>query len=213
MALFFGLGKTYQSFELIHLQTQSDTLRSKIEELEARNHNLVQQNAQLAGSSRIEHDAYLQANQTLIKLQQQMLAQKEELAFYQGIVSPTDTAFGVNLQSFEVKRKNSQNLHSYKLVLTKRGESNRKLQGSVNMVIRGEADGVVTEFELSDIKLDNPGKASKYSFKYFQVLEGDIAFPEGFTPYEVEIGIYSTTKKVKSFSETISWASVLSEDL
>ena len=36
-------------------------------------------------------------------------------------------------------------------------------------------------------------------------------FLEGFEPFEVEIGIKPTTKKVKSFSETISWTQVLSE--
>ena len=42
-------------------------------------------------------------------------------------------------------------------------------------------------------------------------FEGDIALPVGFQPFEVEIGIKPTTKKVKSFSETISWTRVLSE--
>jgi hypothetical protein len=213
LGVFFGLGREYQSYELQRAQLELETLLSRISELEARNHNLVQKNAHLDGSSRIEHDAYLLANQNLVKLQRELLAEKEELVFYQGIVSPKNTAFGINLQSFEVKKKINRNQHNYKLVLTKRGESNRKLRGSVRVTIRGEDDGKMREMNIKDIKLDNPGKAIKFEFKYFQVLQGDIEFPEKFTPYEVEININSTTKKVKSITETISWARLLPEDL
>jgi len=67
--------------------------------------------------------------------------------------------------------------------------------------------------KMTDLALEKPGKDTKFAFKYFQVFEGDIALPEGFEPFEVEIGIKPTTKKVKSFSETISWTRVLSEDV
>ncbi len=213
LGIFFGLGNAYQSYELRRTLLERETLLSQISELEVRNQNLVQKNAQLAGGSRIEHDAYLQANQNLVKLQRELLSQKEELVFYQGIVSPKNTAFGINLQSFEMKQKINQNQHNYKLVLTKRGESNRKLRGRVRVTIRGEDNGKAREMKLSDIKLENPGKAIKFDFKYFQVLQGDIEFPEKFTPYEVEISINSTTKKVKSVIETISWVRLVPEDI
>jgi hypothetical protein len=209
---FFVLGQAYQSYQLMQLDLERATLLSKIDELESRNHTLVKNNAQLEGSSKIENDAYQRASQALVKLQRQILAQKEELIFYQGIVSPANAALGVNLQSFQVKRKNNQKPLSYKLVLTRQGKISRKLKGSVKITIHGEDAGGAKEYKLSEIRLENPGKGTKFNFKYFQVFEGDIAFPEKFTPFEVDIDINATTKKVKSFSETISWARVLLED-
>jgi hypothetical protein len=209
----FALGQAYQSYQLMQLDLERATLLSRIEELESRNHNLVKKNAQLEGSSKIEHDANKKASQALAKMEREILAQKEELVFYQGIVSPENAALGVNLQSFEVRPKSNQKALSYKLVLTKQGKITRKLKGGVKITIRGEDDVGTKELKLSDIKLENPGKDTKFNFRYFQVFEGDITFPEKFTPYEVEIGINPTTKKVKSFSETISWARVVSEDL
>jgi len=211
MAMFFYLGKSYQAYQLDHLELEREVLVSRIAELETRNHNLVQKNAHLGGSSKIERDAYELANQELVRLQQELLAQKEELVFYQGIVSPKDAALGVNLQSFEVRKKNNQNQYSYKMILTKNGKSTKKIQGGASVVIRGENGGNVKEMKLSDLALEKSNKDTKFAFKYFQVFEGDIALPEGFIPFEVEIGIKPTTKKVKSFSETISWTSVLSE--
>jgi len=209
---FFVLGQAYQSYQLMQLDLERATLLSKIDELEARNHMLVKNNAQLEGSSKIENDAYQRASRTLVKLQREILAQKEELIFYQGIVSPANAALGVNLQSFQVKSKKNQKPLNYKLVLTRQGKISRKLRGSVKITIRGEDAGGEKEYKLSEIRLANPGKATKFNFKYFQIFEGEIAFPDEFTPFEVEIDINATTKKVKSFTETISWARVMLED-
>ena len=131
--------------------------------------------------------------------------------FYRGIVSPKTAALSVNLQSFEVRKKNSQNQYSYKMILTRSGKGTKKVSGGAKILIRGESNGNVSEIPMSDLALENSDKVSKFAFRYFQVFEGDIALPEGFLPFEVEIGIKSATKKVKSFSETISWTRVLSE--
>ena len=97
------------------------------------------------------------------------------------------------------------------MILTKNGKSSKKLKGTANVVIRGEIGGSLSEMKITDLLLENQKYGTKFSFRYFQVFEGDLALPDGFEPFEVEIGIKSTTKKVKSFSETISWARVLSE--
>ena len=211
MVVIFYLGEGYQAHELERLKLEREALVSRIGELESRNHQLVQKNAHLEGSSKIEHEAYELSNRQLVKLQQELLAQKEELVFYQGIVSPKDAALSVNLQSFEMRKKNNQNQYSYKMILTKRGKSTKKVKGGTSVLIRGESGGSVSEFKISELALEKPVKDTKFSFRYFQVFEGDIALPDGFVPFEVEIGIKPTTKKVKSFSETISWTRVLSE--
>jgi hypothetical protein len=211
MAMFFFLGRGYQDYQLERLQLEREFLLSRIDELEIRNHNLVQKNAHLLGGSKIERDAYEVANQELVRLQRQLLEQKEELAFYRGIVSPNDTRLGVNLQSFEVRKKNNQNHFSYKLILTKNGKSTVKVRGDARILIRGEQNGDVSELEVAQLTLEKSAPNTKFAFRYFQVFEGDIALPDGFKPFEVEIGIKPTTKKVESFSETISWARVLSE--
>ena len=207
----FYAGQVYQASQIDRLLLERDTLLNQIADLENRNRKLVQKNAHLQGGSKVEREAYQQANQELIRLQQELLAQKEELAFYRGIVSPSDATLGVNLQSFEVRKKNSQNQYSYKLILTKRGKSTKRVAGDTEMLIRGESEGNVSELKLTDLVLEKSSKATKFAFRYFQVFEGDIVLPEGFEPFEVKIGIKPTTRKVKAFTETISWAELLSE--
>jgi len=211
MGASFLFGQHYQSYELQRIRLERETLLSRIDELESRNHRLVEKNAHLEGGSKIEREAYQLANQELIKLQKELLAQKEELVFYRGIVAPSDTSLGVNLQSFEVKKKNNQNQFSYKLILTKSGKSTKKISGRIELVIRGENESGVSELNLFDLVLEKSSRNTKFAFRYFQVFEGDIVLPDDFEPFEVKIGIKPTTKKVKSFSETISWTDVLSE--
>jgi len=69
----------------------------------------------------------------------------------------------------------------------------------------------VSELNLFDLVLEKSSIKTKFAFRYFQVFEGDIALPDGFVPFEVKISIKPTTKKVKAFSETISWTEVLTE--
>jgi hypothetical protein len=213
LAVSFFIGQAYQAYQLERVLLERETLLSRIDELESRNSNLVQKNAHLEGGSKVEREAYQQANQELIKLQRELLTQKEELVFYRGIVSPTNTALGVNLQSFEVRQKNSQGQFSFKMILTKSGKSTKKVSGNTAVLIRGESEGGVSELKLTDLTLEKSDKGTKFAFRYFQVFEGDIVLPEGFVPFEVKIGVTSTTKKVKAFTETISWTDVLSEGM
>ena len=211
--VFFTLGRDYQAYELDRLRLERETLKSQIADLETRNSNLVVKNAQLSSNSKIEHDAYNLANKNLIKLQQEILTLKEELVFYQGIVAPSKAALGVNLQSFTMLVKNAPDLYSYKLVLTKNGKNTKSIKGKFGIVLRGKQDGASSELRLVALKTENTDKSNAFSFRYFQVFEGDVVIPKNFTPYEAEIHINPSTKKVKSLTETISWTTVMSEEL
>lgn len=206
----FFMGHAYQSYELKQVKIVQETLESRVAELEQRNTTLVNKNAQLEGSSKVEHDAYEQANQSLVTLQKEILGLKEQLVFYQGIVSPEKLSLGVNIQSFELNKKNDHGLYSYKLVLTKRGKSNKFVKGTIDMQIKGQVDGGQKKLKMQTIKQDFNKKDFKFSFRYFQVFEGELLLPELFEPYDVELGIKPTTRKIKNFSETISWTQALS---
>ncbi len=213
LALFvimFLMGRAYQSYELKQFKLVQETLESRIAELEQRNEGLVKKNAQITSSSAIERDAYEQAKESLVFLQKEILALKEQLVFYQGIVSPEELALGVNIQSFEMNKKNDLGLYSYKLVLTKRGKSSQYVKGKIDFVLKGQADGEQKDLPMKQVKQQYKEKDTKFSFRYFQVFEGELLVPDNFEPYDIELLVKPTTKKIKNFSENISWTEVLS---
>lgn len=210
LVIMFLLGRAYQSYELQVLKQVEETLNVRIDELEQRNASLVKKNAQLDGASKIEHDAYEKSKKSLVALQKEILSLKEELVFYQGIVSPEQLSFGINIQSFDLGKKNDLGLYSYKLVLTKRGKSSQYVKGTLQFLIKGQQDGAQKELPFKQVKQDFKDKDGKFSFRYFQVFEGDFMLPQGFEPYDIELEIKPTTRKIKNFSETISWEQALS---
>jgi len=210
LSIMFLIGRAYQSYELGQLKLEKEVMASRIAELEQRNSVIVKKNAQLEGISKIEHDAYQKANRSQVELQKKLLEMKEQLVFYQGIVSPEQLALGVNIQAFELIKKNNLGLYSYKLVLSKRGKSNKFVKGGFNLLIKGQNGEVQKNLDLKKIKQEFKDKDIKFSFRYFQVFEGDMLLPENFEPYDIQVKINPTTKKIKSFSESISWAQAVS---
>ncbi len=210
LVVMFLFGRAYQAYEVSQLKLERQTLLARIDELESRNASLVKKNARLESTSRIEHDAYQQANDSLVELQKKLLEMKEQLVFYQGIVSPEQLALGINIQSFELTRKNDLGMYSYKLVLSKRGKSDKYVKGKFDFLVKGQHDKQQKDLSLKQLKQDFSDKDRKFSFRYFQVFEGDLVLPDQFEPYDIQLKINPTTKKIKAFSETISWAQAVS---
>ena len=210
LAGMFLLGRIYQSQELSQLRFDLEIMGGRAAELENRNADLVKRNALLQETSKIEHDAYEKSRLSQLKLQNSLLELKEQLVFYQGIVSPEQLTLGINLQSFDLNKKNDNGLYSYKLVLSKRGKSDQFVKGDFDLVVKGVQDEQQIDFVLKQLKPDYAEKDVEYSFRYFQVLDGDLLLPDQFEPYDIELTFNPTTKKIKSFSETISWAQAVS---
>jgi hypothetical protein len=209
LVIMFLIGRAYQSYELSQLRMVEETMAARISELEQRNESLVKKNAHLDGVSKIEHDAYAKSNQSLVKLQKELLDLKEELVFYQGIVSPEELALGVNIQSFELTRRNDAGLYAYKLVLTKRGKSNQVVKGRLGLQVKGVQQGEQKVLTLKNIKQEFEKNDEKFSFKYFQVFEGELLLPDSFEPSDIELAINPTTRKIKNFTETIAWVQAM----
>ena len=97
-----------------------------------------------------------------------------------------------------------------KLVLTKRGKSSQYVKGSLDFNVKGQIGGTQKELTMKEAKQDFKDKDAKFSFRYFQVFEGELLIPEHFEPYDIELEIKPTTRKIKNFTETISWTQALS---
>ena len=101
-------------------------------------------------------------------------------------------------------------MYYYKLVLSKRGKSNKFVKGNFDLLIKGQQEGLSKDLSFQQIKQEYNGKDIKFSFRYFQVFEGDMLLPDLFEPYDIQIKIKPTTKKIKPFSESISWTQAMS---
>lgn len=205
----FFLGRWDQDRTIRQSYDMMQELNESIDQLTQRNDKLVRKNVQLSAGSKIDRDAYNSVNDSLVDLQSEILLLKEELVFYRGIVSPSKSDFGVNLQEISLSPGAKDDEYGYKVVLTKSGRSKYSVKGELVITLIGLIDGKTKSLNVNEISKVKK-KSENYSFRYFQIFEGDLTLPEGFYPESIKVNIKSKTKKVKSIENTFNWAEIVS---
>jgi hypothetical protein len=199
----YEFGRYRGGYDLLETQAQQDDYEAQLAALGREATQMREQKAIIERSQQIEREAYKQLEGTVTGLQDEILELKEELAFYRGIVSPTDASQGLGIQSFELSRRGTGTAIHYKLVLTQVLNNNTVASGNVAVSIEGEQGGKIQQYELSQLS-EEDGEL-RFRFKYFQILEGDLHLPDGFTPSKVNITVKPRTRSHKRLSQSFDW--------
>ena len=163
-------------------------LRDGIETLTQKNAQLQEQIVVLQRERDVDHAAYQQVQQSLDTQQAKLLSLREELAFYKGIVSPVTGEEGIRVQSLKFTSGGAPRLYHYHVVLTQARTKEFKVTGNIDIKIYGAEQGKPVILDAHNIApKGNPSLS--FAFQYFENLEGDAIFPEGFTPGRVEVTV------------------------
>jgi hypothetical protein len=200
----FEFGRYQGGFDILAAQGLQSSNEERMVALLKEISQLREEKAILERSARIEQEAYKQLDTTVIGLQDEILELKGELAFYRGIVSPSDDATGLDVQSFELSGRGVERSFGYKLVLTQILNNSTLASGTVALMVEGMENGEAREYPLQ--QLSNQKGEMRFKFKYFQILEGEMSLPEGFSPRKVNITVKPTTKSHKRLSQSYVWA-------
>jgi hypothetical protein len=194
----------------VDLRQNRDTFAKRIDELEQFNSVLREKNAVLEQSKRIDKAAMTNVDVDIKGLQKEILELKEEVAFYRAIVSPKESAAGLEIARLEVHPigANKKGGYRFKLVLTNMKQDKRRLiKGSGQLTVTGLQDG--TQRKLSLAQLTNKSlKTLKLRFKHFQNIEADIVFPSGFSPSSVVIDLRPSGKGWSRIKKNYDWADI-----
>jgi hypothetical protein len=200
----FEFGRYRGGFDILAAQDLQASNEERTVVLLKEISQLREDKAILERSARIEQEAYKQLDTTVSGLQDEILELKGELAFYRGIVSPSDDAKGLDVQSFELSGRGVERSFGYKLVLTQILNNSTMASGTVALIVEGMENGEAREYPLQQIS--NQKGEMRFKFKYFQILEGEMSLPEGFSPRKVNITVKPTTKSHKQLSQSFDWA-------
>ncbi len=185
-------------------------LRDRVAYLERQNQDLTDQVATLERSNLIDQQAAGDVKGALEAMENEMLELKEELSFYRSIVSPSKMKAGMHVQALQLEKGEAQGEYLYKLVLTQVRGNNRVARGVVNLKLKGMQNGAAKTLELAD--LIKKGQSIKFSFKYFQSVEGSLTIPSGFEPEEIWIQVEPKGKALESVEETYPWTTAFVGD-
>ncbi len=204
----FLLGQQAAGLDNDSLRIERDRLRAQLTEAEAANRRLSSRVAVLERAEQIDRQAYGEVERSLRQVQDEMLELKEEVAFYRGIVSPAETASGLNVTRFSLFGMGEEGVYRFKLVLTQLRTNNRLVKGHARIAIEGVLHGKQTQLSLKEVSGGTLDRL-KLRFKYFQNIEGDIVLPEGFLPSRVIVEVAPAGKGWKHFKKSFDWSDII----
>ncbi len=190
------------------LSEERDELMITVEALREGNTVLRERVAILERAQQVEGKAYEGVDVHLRSLQDEVLALKEEIAFYRGIVSAGKEK-GLKIQTFVVDKESSSGAYRFQLVLTQHLKRVKIISGTVKLNIVDEENGKPTRLLLSDMS-GRQANSLKFEFKFFQRIEGRFTLPDGFKPDRLQIQVVSKGKRPASVEKSFEWQGITS---
>ncbi len=181
-----------------------------LDEQKAQLYKLKVQVVQLTQRRKIDEAALDEVSALLKEQQQASLELREEIAFYRGIVSPSEVRSGILIQRVELTPLAAAQLFHYRVVLTQVLKNERVARGEVEITLSGVFEGRTHNIPLQD--LDKQAKKSlKFRFKYFQMFEGDLQLPDGFSPHSIDV-VVKPRHSNNSINESFPWPRLAVEE-
>ena len=189
----YDFGKLRGVEELRSLRAAHAVLSKQFDNLADERDALREQAALLKRSSQIDHQAAQDVKSDLGQLEEELQAAREEIAFYQGIVSPGDVKPGLRIHHFSLEPGAGPAEYRYELVLTQLKHNDRYVSGVVDWKLHGIMLGEPGELSLAGVT-SPPAKQLKFRLRYFQELTGVVTLPDDFEAQTVELSIKPSGK-------------------
>jgi hypothetical protein len=205
VAYYWGNWSLHQEIQSLHLQFQQQQHALEITRVE-----LAEQRKQvdyLTAEIAVErHTSQLQM-QDLKTEQQKLFETRKELAFYQKIISPDLQANSLIIDSFTLSPAEAVGRYKFNLVLIEQDKQKNFAKGQIKLTLVGKKAGKKTNVDL--LQLAGFSKADRrFSFKHFQIFEGEFVLPSSFVAEQVEVTVSvpaSRGQKAAKVSQSLPW--------
>jgi len=178
-----------------------DKNRNQEQEIKRLNERIVM----LERASQIDNQAAADLHEEMKRLQDEIYKLKEELVFYQGIVTTTGSAEGLKIHGMQVEELSEAYHYHFKLILTHVTKDDIVAEGNMDITLEGIQDGVARELKLTEVLLD-PQQDLSFKFRNFKRLEGNMILPVGFTPYRVNVMLQPKGAKLSYVKRVFIWS-------
>ena len=204
--LVFEFGRIRAGYDIIEAGNTGQAYEDHIAQLDSEIIKLKQDVALLETNREVDRESYKEVEISLATLQAKIQEQRDAIAFYRGIVSPSDGNSGLRVQDLKLTRGRAEREFNVRLVLVQAMKHDRKVSGDVNLSIVGDQNGVETTYAFADLVPEEAEKAWAYSFRYFQDFDRQLVLPDGFTPERITVEVRSRTRSISSIEESFAWA-------
>lgn len=184
---------------------ERDQLLGDVGQAENEITRLSQRIAILEKGGEVDRTATENVRQTVTDLRAQVAILEEEITFYKGIMAPSSNKRGLEIQKLEVKA-GAAGGYSYKVVLTQVKDNRTQVKGLVALNFTGLKAGKEVTLPLKEVSPAVKDLGTKFRFKYFQDIQGELVFPKGFAPLKVQVVVQSSGKHATRLEQLFDWA-------
>jgi hypothetical protein len=204
--LIFEFGRISAGYDRVDVGNKTQEFIDHIQALDKEIIDLNQEIAILKTNDEVDRASYKEVEASLTQLQAKIQDQRDAIAFYRGIVSPSDGNSGLRIQDLKLTRGKAEREFNIRLVLVQAMKHDRKVSGDVNLSVVGSQDGSEMTYVLTQLLPENADIAWAFSFRYFQDFERLLVLPDGFTPERITVEVRSKTRSISSIEESFDWA-------
>ena len=211
LALLLLSGATYVGFQWGNVNYQSQrqeiaTLNQTLENLDKENNELTKRLNILGVELEVGKVANLSMQNTIQAHLQREVELRKEIGFYQKVMAPELKDQGFAIDAFNVVHTLSQDHYRFELVLMQQDAIKSVVKGNIEIIIQGSEKGTPRQIPVHDLLGKGAGPLT-FSFKYFQVVEGEFRLPADFTPEKVLVKaeIFQFQRKRGELEKSFAW--------
>jgi hypothetical protein len=204
--LIFEFGRISAGYDILGIAAERQAHEAHVADRDGTIASLRQEVALLETHRNVEQESYKEVEAGLLDLQAKIQEQQDAIAFYRGIVAPSDGNAGLRVQDLKVTRGGKEREFNVRLVLVQAMKHDRKVSGDVSVTVEGKQNGVATALSLAQLVADRSDAKWVYSFRYFQDFDRQIILPDGFAPERITVEVHSRTRSIASIEDSFVWA-------
>lgn len=203
LVLAFQLGRWRAGHDIPAARAIQQELEDRASALAEENHQLRQAAVRFETDALVDREACLQVEAQLSGLQDRLLEQQEELAFYRGIVGGTgQSRLRVREFSREALADGSSRI---RFTLASIEQLQVPVRGRLQLRIEGRRAGRFASLDAGSPELEAKAVPRDFDFRYFQAISTEFRLPDDFVPERVVIRLMPITAGVGASVESFPW--------
>jgi hypothetical protein len=198
----YNVGKKFAGFD----QSEAD---HEVQRLAENNVNLQLELAQLRGQLaqgerqlQMEHATYADLVKQVKALAEENATIKEDLAFFQTLMSSSGKEGGVAVSRFLVQNDGRPGEYRYRLLLLQTGQRNKDFQGYLQFAVNLQQDNKKAVMNLPDDAQD--GKGFKLDFRIYQRLEGTFRVAPNAVVKSIQVRVFEHGSSEPKLTQTVN---------
>jgi hypothetical protein len=196
--LLAGLAQTLGGGSSLAAQISAESRR-----LAADNRRLSQELNRLRIDMDVDREAYGQVEKQLAELQDKILEQQEEVAFYRGVVGGAGEG-GVQVKDLTIQPA-ADGRYALAFVVAQIETAEREVQGQIQLRIEGERASRTVSVDAASLASAAARKALTFRFRYFTEVSLELALPAGLKPQRVVVRVLPATRGVRTSVASFPW--------